>query len=121
MQRLRILLIEDDHICGPLIAEMLESMGHLVCALVATQAGAVNAAMLSKPDLLVVDAKLGNGSGIHAIQTIMRVQRIPYFFITGDSALVTAFLPEALIVQKPFHEVDLAMAIMRSVDQMVAS
>jgi CheY-like chemotaxis protein len=121
MKRLRILLIEDDHMCGLLTAEMLESMGHLVCAVVVTEAQAVSATMLSKPDLLVVDAKLDHGSGIHAVQTIMRMRRIPHFFITGDAALVTAFLPEALIVQKPFHEVDLALAIMRSINREVVS
>lgn len=107
--------------CGLLTAEMLESMGHLVCAVVATQFQAVSTAILSRPDLLVVDAKLGHGSGVHAVQTIMRTRKIPHFFITGHAALVTAALPGALVVQKPFHEVDLALAIMRSVDQKVAS
>ena len=43
MKALRILIVEDDALIGMLLAEMLEDMGHGLCAIEATEADAVTA------------------------------------------------------------------------------
>ena len=49
MAALRVLVVEDDAIIGALLAEMLEGMGHDVCAVEATEADAVTAAARCGP------------------------------------------------------------------------
>jgi CheY-like chemotaxis protein len=66
MKALRVLLIEDNALIAVLLAEQLAEMGHDVCATAATEADAVTAASRYKPDLMIVDAGLGGGSGVSA-------------------------------------------------------
>jgi CheY-like chemotaxis protein len=56
MKALRILVVEDDAMIAMLLADMFAAMGHDVCAIERTEAGAVAAATLCKPDLMIVDA-----------------------------------------------------------------
>jgi DNA-binding response OmpR family regulator len=56
MQTLRVLVVEDDPMIGMLLAEMLEAIGHDVCAIETIEAAAVAAAARYRPDLLIVDA-----------------------------------------------------------------
>ena len=64
---LRVLVVEDDCMIGMLLAEMLEAMGHDPCAIEATEADAVTAVARYRPDLMIVDAWLGDGSGLSDI------------------------------------------------------
>ena len=111
MNLLRILVVEDDAIVGMLLAEMLEEMGYDVCAIEASQADAVAAAMRCRPDLMIVDVQLGDGSGVLAVEEILRTRPIPHLFVSGDPTAVTALRPGAVALQKPFREADLARAI----------
>src|SRR5437764_14937680 len=61
MKALRVLVIEDDALIAILLAELLASVGHDVCAAAATAAEAVNAATRYAPDLMIVDVRLGPG------------------------------------------------------------
>jgi len=45
MRALRVLVVEDNAIIGMLLAEVLAGMGHDVCAIEATEADAVTAAL----------------------------------------------------------------------------
>ena len=69
---LRILVVEDDALIGILLAEVLVGMGHEVCAIEANEADAVAAAARCSPDLMIVDARLGDESGIAAVDQILR-------------------------------------------------
>ena len=40
MKQLRILVVEDDLLIGPIFAEMLEELGHFVCAVAVDSARA---------------------------------------------------------------------------------
>ena len=64
MTALRVLVVEDDAEIGDLLTEMLEEMGHSVCAVAATEADAVKAAAREKPDLMMVDVALGKGAAL---------------------------------------------------------
>ena len=63
METLRVLVVEDYALIAMLLSELLASMGHDVCATAASEAEAVIAAARYAPDLMIVDAGLGRGSG----------------------------------------------------------
>ncbi|MBB6251102.1 response regulator [Nitrospirillum iridis] len=115
MRTLRILLVEDNALISLLLAEMLVDLGHEVCAIETTEAGAVAAAAQLRPDLMIVDAQLGEGSGLGAMATIARQDAIPHLFISGDRAGVQARNPGAVSIQKPFYEADLVRAIQHAI------
>jgi len=108
---LRVLVVEDDTMIGMLLGWMLEEMGHKVCSIEATEADAVTAAAQYQPDLLIVDAWLGDGSGVIAVDEILRHGFIPHLFISGNIARVKALRPDAAMLEKPFGEAALARAI----------
>ncbi|WP_342236381.1 response regulator [Inquilinus sp. OTU3971] len=114
MAALRVLLVEDEAVIAMLLAEVLGGMGYEVCAIEATEADAVAAAMRCRPDLMIVDARLGAGSGVSAVETILRARPVPHVFVSGDPSSVQALRPDAVVMQKPFREADLARAIQRA-------
>jgi two-component system, response regulator PdtaR len=111
MKALRVLVVEDNALIAMLLAELLAGMGHDVCATAATEADAVIAATHSKPDLMIVDAGLGRGSGISAVEEIVRAGPVAHLFITGDAEKVRERKPDAVVVRKPFRQSELASAI----------
>jgi CheY-like chemotaxis protein len=113
---LRVLVVEDDAVIGALLAEMLEGMGHDVCAVEATEADAVTAAARCKPDLMIVDVRLGEGSGVSAVDEIYRAGPVPHVFVSADVSRLQALRPNAAIIQKPYREADLARVIQRALD-----
>jgi CheY-like chemotaxis protein len=116
MQALSVLVVEDDPMIGMLLAEMLEAMGHNVCAIETTEAAAVIAAAEYRPDLMIVDARMGEGSGLSAVDKILRTGFVPYLFISGNFSKVTALRPDAVVLEKPFREAELTRAIQRALD-----
>jgi two-component system, response regulator PdtaR len=114
MKALRVLVIEDDALIAMLLAEVLKGMGHEVCATAATEGEAVLAAKRHRPDLMIVDAGLGRGSGVSAVEEIERTRRIAHLFISGDAETVRGRKPEALVVRKPFRQAELAGAMAKA-------
>jgi CheY-like chemotaxis protein len=114
MKALRVLVAEDNAIIGMLLAEMLSEMGHHVCGVEANEAETVAAAARCKPDLMIVDARLGDGSGVAAIRAILLAGPMPHLFISG--AAVETDTPDAVVLQKPFHENQLTRAVERVLD-----
>lgn len=115
MKALSVLVVEDDAIVGMLLAELLEVMGYDVCAIEVTEADAVAAAIRCRPDLMIVDVQLSNGSGISAVEEILRTGPVSYLFVSGDISSVQALRPGAVIIRKPYREPDLAQAIQRAI------
>ena len=111
MSALSILVVEDEAIIGMLLSEVLAGMGHKVCAVVASEDEAVEAAALHLPDVLIVDAGLAAGSGVSAVDTILATRFVPHVFTTGNALKVRLQKPDAVILEKPFDEADLAEAI----------
>ena len=106
-----MLVIEDDALIAILLAELLVAMGHEVCAITYSEAEAVIAATHYDPDLMIVDAGLGRGSGITAVEEILRTRPTAHVFLSGDADRVRRLKPDAVILSKPFREADLARAI----------
>ncbi len=111
---LRILVIEDDALIAMFLADLLSAMGHEVCAIVETETDAVAAAARCRPDMMIVDANLREGSGAAAVAQILAWRFVPHFFVTGDPYQVQAFAPAAIILHKPFNLADLTRTIARS-------
>ncbi len=111
MKVLRILVVEDDANIGILLAEMLAGMGHEVCAVEATEAGAVGAAIRFKPDLMIVDVSLGDESGVSAVDEISRNGVVPHVFMSATRVRVPS--ADAIVLQKPFKESELIQAMER--------
>jgi DNA-binding response OmpR family regulator len=111
LSALRIMVVEDEDAIALLLAEVLEGMGYEVCAIEATEAGAVTAAVECRPDLMIVDVRLGGGSGVAAVDQILLGSFVPHVFVTGDLSRVRKLKPSAVTIQKPFREAELASAI----------
>ena len=112
MKAQRILVAEDDPMIGMLLGEMLEEMGHHVCAVETSAADLVRAAAEHRPDLMIVDVQLGDGSGLSAVEEILRAGPVPHLFMSGKRIRVAG--PGIVVLQKPFLEADLVDAIQRT-------
>ncbi len=111
MPKLSILIIEDEAIIGMLLSEVLVGMGHSVIGVVGTESAAITLAAEYKPDLLIVDAGLTSGNGISAVDAIIANRFVPHLFTTGNVLKVRLVKPDAIILEKPFHEAELIEAI----------
>jgi two-component system, response regulator PdtaR len=109
MAALNVLVVEDDAMIGMLLAEMLEDMGYGVCAIAATEEDAVAGAARHKPGLMIVDENLQEGSGISAVDRILRSGPVPCVFISGAPKYPDR--TDAYVLRKPFLEADLVRAI----------
>ena len=116
MKAFRVLMMEDDPLIGMLVAELLEEMGYDVCAIAATAADAVTAAAQYRPDLMIVDARIDDGSGVSAVDKILRTGFVPHLFISGNISNIRALRPDAVVLEKPFRELELTRAIQRAID-----
>ena len=114
MKPLRVLIMEDEPIIAMLLSEVLGEMGHEVCGTELTESGGVATALKCRPDLMIVDVHLRDGSGISAVENILRSGFIPHVFVSGDMLRGQALSPRAVVMQKPFCEPDLARAIDRA-------
>jgi CheY-like chemotaxis protein len=114
MKALRILVVEDDVMIGGLLAETLEDLGYVVCAVETNAVNAVAAAARHHPDLMIVDVGLGEGSGVAAVNEILRGGFVPHVFATGDALRDLSLGPEAVLIQKPFRGPDIVHAIERA-------
>lgn len=121
MKALNVLVVEDDALIGMLFADVLAAMGHDVCAIEATEADAVAAAARYKPDLMIVDARLRDGSGVSAVEEILRTGWVPHVFVSGETLSVHALRPGSVVIQKPFRDIDLDRAIQRALDAPASS
>ena len=121
MKALRILVVEDDANVAMVLAELLETQGHRVCAIVATEADAVAAALQFTPEIMIVDVKLREGSGLDAVDRIQGRRLVAHVFVCGDALRIRTLRPHATVIQKPYFERDLTLAIQRALDGAAAA
>lgn len=117
MRRLRVLVVEDDPMIGPLLAELLEDLGHVVVAVVVDADAAVAAARECRPDLMVVDIGLAESSGVSAVRDVLRHGFVPHVFVTGDLLANLQLGPDAVLIQKPYRSHDIVAAIARVIGE----
>jgi CheY-like chemotaxis protein len=101
----RVLIIEDEMIIALDLENLVTELGHTVCGVANTRAEAVVMAREQRPDLILADIQLADGSsGIDATTEILSGQSIPVIFITAfPECLLTGERPEpTYLIQKPF-------------------
>jgi CheY-like chemotaxis protein len=107
---LRILLVEDEPIVAVLAEDMLDAIGCVVAATVASVAEA-QAAIASVPfDVAMIDINLGGEDGLVVAQ-VLRDRGIAYLITTGYDAEGVA--PGHPVLSKPYALSDLESAILR--------
>jgi PAS domain S-box-containing protein len=119
---LRVLVAEDDGMVAEAICDRLTDAGVEVVARTDTGAGAVEAALALRPDLILMDVRLKGGmDGIRASELINETMRVPVVYLTGDSDQKTLQRAKAAsaygYVLKPFHIKNLVVAIEVAVDR----
>lgn len=107
----RVFILEDEGIIAMLLAKVLTDMGHGVVAIVGSVADALAAADRSRPDLMIVDARLRDGSGISAVREIIRTGFVPHVFVSGHNCRAHALWPGSVALEKPYRDTELAQAI----------
>jgi DNA-binding response OmpR family regulator len=110
MRRLRIFVVDDDGVVGVLLGDMLAQMGH-ICSVEISKAAAVAVVANFKPQLMIVDAELGDGSGQSAVDEIPRSGLVPHVFISGDSEWIRLLSLRTIAIQKPFRREHLIRAM----------
>src|SRR5262249_59195405 len=91
LDRLRILIAEDETIIRLDLKQLLEDAGYEVCAEAKDGAEAVELARSAQPDLAVLDVKMPKLDGIEAARAILDERPIPIVMLTayGQEELVS--------------------------------
>jgi len=104
----RILIIEDEAVIAMDLENLVEESGHTVVGTARTRKEAIRLAAEHKPDLVLADVQLADGSsGIDAAGEILKSSNIPVIFITAfPECLLTGERREpTYLLSKPFsHE-----------------
>jgi DNA-directed RNA polymerase specialized sigma24 family protein len=101
----RVLIIEDETIIALDLENLVLELGHRVTGIATTRDDAVRMAREQKPDLILTDIQLADGSsGIDAAVAILGSMSIPAIFITAyPERLLTGERPEpTYLITKPF-------------------
>lgn len=113
---MRILLVDDDQLIRFVHQMFIERAGHEVVGLAEEEVQAVTLALELKPDIIVMDIRLENGSnGISAMKTIQQTMNIPAIYISGNSDNKTMEEAEQTIMKaflvKPVTQDEIATAL----------
>ncbi len=116
MEQDRILIVEDERIIALDLKRRLERFGYAVVGLASDADSAIAIATKERPDLVLMDIMLQNGTdGVAAATEIRRDHRIPVVFLTAyadDSTIQRAKVAEPVgYVLKPFKERELHTTI----------
>jgi CheY-like chemotaxis protein len=111
----RVMIIEDESIIALDLAAIVEDLGHAVVGTARTRSAAVAMATQEKPDLILADIHLADGSsGIDAVNQILAdIGDRPVIFITAfPDRLLTGTKPEpAFLITKPYSEAEVRSAV----------
>ncbi len=116
---MRVLIVEDDAIIALHLAMLVAELGYEVCATAATAAAAIALAAVHKPDVVLMDIRLAQGSsGIEAAREIYAQQALRCIFLSGnlDDATRLALQPYEPIdfVGKPVLPLALQRALKKA-------
>ena len=115
MERIRIIIADDESIVRADLKEMLNTLGYLVVGDVGDGQSAVNLARELRPDVVLMDIKMPNMDGIEAAKILTAEQIAPVVLLTayGQKELVERAKEAGVVgyLVKPFRETDLMPAI----------
>jgi AmiR/NasT family two-component response regulator len=115
LERIRVIVADDESIIRMDLREMLTNLGYLVVGEVGDGRSAVNLSRELRPDIVIMDIKMPDMDGIEAAKILTEEKIAPVL-------LLTAFSQQDLIerareagvagyIVKPFRESDLAPSI----------
>lgn len=116
MAQTSVLVVEDESIVSKDIQHSLKKLGYQVAGAAATGENAVQLAIETQPDIILMDIMLkGDMNGIEAADKIRQETNIPVIFLTAyadESTLNRAKVtqPYGYII-KPFKEIDIHTSI----------
>ncbi len=114
MERVRIIIAEDESIVRMDLREMLTNLGYLVIGEAADGRSAVNLTRELKPDLVIMDIKMPDMNGIEAAKVLTEERLAPVVLLTAFSQrdLVEQAREAGVVayIVKPFREADLGPA-----------
>jgi CheY-like chemotaxis protein len=109
------MIIEDEPLIALDLSQILEDAGFVVCGIARTEKDAVELALRTRPDILIADIQLADGSsGMDAVQKIIPlVDCYPVFVTAFPERLLKGPRPEpARLITKPFSK-DLVVSIVK--------
>lgn len=116
MSDIRILIVEDEKIVARDIQRSVEKMGYAVCALASSGEEAIQKALETLPDLVLMDIVLKTElDGISAGEQLTRLLNIPIIYLTAcdDEMILTQSRKTSCYgyIIKPFDEQELHRTI----------
>jgi len=115
VERIRVIIAEDDPIQRKDLREMLEGLGYLVVGDVGDGVSAVNLARELRPDIVIMDIKMPGMDGIEAAGILTKEKIAPVLLLTAYSQRdLVERAKEAGVVGylvKPYREPELEPAI----------
>ncbi len=115
MERVRIVIAEDESITRMDLHETLTNLGYLVVGEASDGRSAVNLARELRPDLVIMDIMMPDLNGIEAAKILTEEKIAPVLLLTGYSQkdLIEKARDAGVVAYllKPFGEADLAPAI----------
>lgn len=121
METASILIIEDDKVTAAMMKDILTGNGYRVCGVVASGEEAVEHALSTRPDLILMDICLeGKIDGITAFEKIKKSADIPIIivstFINVENIARSLYAKPSGYIHKPFtperliRKVEMALA-----------
>jgi CheY-like chemotaxis protein len=101
----KVLIIEDEPMIAFEIENLVTEIGHEVVGVATTRREATELARKTRPDLVLADIQLGDGSsGIDAANDILEYIKVPLIFITAypERLLTGNQMEPTFLVTKPF-------------------
>lgn len=114
----RVLIIEDEPIIAMDLQQLVESAGHEVVGVAASEDEAVAIAESERPSLVLADVNLGQGGdGASAVERILARHAAPVIFVTAypERLLTGSRVEPAFVITKPFEPTMLAVATYQAV------
>jgi len=116
----RVLIVDDQFLIVEFLRIWVETYGFEVCGTAKNAVGAVEQAILTRPDVILMDVRLeGDRDGIDAAIEICRSIETKLIYITGSSESPTIERinedhPFAILI-KPIDPAELGRALMQAV------
>jgi AmiR/NasT family two-component response regulator len=115
MERVRVIVADDESIIRMDLREMLTNLGYLVIGEVGDGRSMVNLARELRPDVVIADIKMPDMDGIEAARILTEEKIAPVILLTayGQRELVERAKEAGVVgyLVKPFQESDLSPAI----------
>ena len=114
---MHVLIIEDENMIAMHVQEYMRDLGFESFSIASGQDEAVKFALQRRPDLIIADFQLEQGTGPEAVKQICKDCLIPTIYVAALPWEVRAADPRAVILEKPFLGPELLSAVRDALSQ----